>query len=51
MVTMAKKLHQYSINGQRWSLRELSATLAQAGHVTKTGKPFADAAISKMIEA
>jgi DNA invertase Pin-like site-specific DNA recombinase len=50
MVAMAKKLHRYPVNGRRRSLREVSVALAQAGHVTRTGKPFAAAAISKMIE-
>jgi hypothetical protein len=29
----------------------VSAALAQAGHVTSAGKPYAAAAIAKMIEA
>jgi DNA invertase Pin-like site-specific DNA recombinase len=51
MVALAKRLHRYPVNGRRRSLREVSAALAQAGHVTRTGRPFAAAAIMKMIEA
>jgi len=35
---------------ERRSLREVSAILAQAGHVTSAGKPYAGAAIARMIE-
>ena len=51
MVRIAKRLHRYPINGRRRSLREVSSALAQAGFVTGTGKPYAAAAIAKMIEA
>jgi DNA invertase Pin-like site-specific DNA recombinase len=51
MVRLAKKLHRYPVNGRRRSLRDVSAALAQVGHVTSAGKPYAAAAISKMIEA
>jgi DNA invertase Pin-like site-specific DNA recombinase len=46
MVRLAKKLHRYPVNGRRRSLRDVSAALAQVGHVTSTGKPYAAAAIS-----
>jgi DNA invertase Pin-like site-specific DNA recombinase len=49
MVTLAKKLHRYPVNGQRRSLREIANELASAGHVTSTGKPYAAAAVAKMI--
>ena len=51
MVRLAKRLHRYPVNGQRRSLREVSSALAQAGHVTSAGKPYAAAAIARMIEA
>lgn len=51
MVRLAKRLHRYPVSGRRRSLREVSAALAQAGHVTSAGKPYAAAAIAKMIEA
>lgn len=49
MVALAKKLHRYPVNGQRRSLREIANELASAGHVTSTGKPFAAAAVAKMV--
>jgi len=49
MVTLAKKLHRYPVNGKRRSLREIANELANAGHVTSTGKPFAAAAVAKMV--
>jgi DNA invertase Pin-like site-specific DNA recombinase len=51
MVRLAKRLHRYPANGKRRSLREISSALASAGFVTGTGKPYAAAAIAKMIEA
>jgi hypothetical protein len=51
VVTMAKKLHRYPLNGRRRSLREVSQELAAAGLLTKAGKPYAAAAIAKMIGA
>ena len=51
VVILAKKLHRYPINGHRRSLREVAQELAAAGHMTKTGKPYAAAAIAKMIGA
>jgi DNA invertase Pin-like site-specific DNA recombinase len=51
VVTLAKKLHRYPVNGHRRSLREVSRELAVAGHLTKAGKPYAAAAIAKMIGA
>jgi DNA invertase Pin-like site-specific DNA recombinase len=51
MVSMAKKLHRYPINGKRRSLREVAQGMAEAGYVTSTGKPYAAAAIAKMIDA
>ena len=43
--------HRYPVNGRRRSLREISAVLAEAGHVTSTGNPYAAAAVAKMIGA
>jgi DNA invertase Pin-like site-specific DNA recombinase len=51
VVTLAKKLHRYPVNGHRRSLREVARELAAAGHMTKAGKPYAAAAIAKMIGA
>jgi DNA invertase Pin-like site-specific DNA recombinase len=49
MVSLAKKLHRYPVNGKRRSLREIANELAFAGHVTSTGKPYAAAAVAKMV--
>ena len=37
---LAKRLHRYSVNGKRRSLREISQTLARLGHVASSGRPF-----------
>jgi DNA invertase Pin-like site-specific DNA recombinase len=50
-VALAKKLHRYPVNGRRRSLRDVSAALALAGHMTSAGKPYAAAAVAKMVEA
>jgi DNA invertase Pin-like site-specific DNA recombinase len=49
MVSLAKKLHRYPVNGKRRSLREIADELASAGFKTSTGKPYAAAAVSKMV--
>jgi hypothetical protein len=49
MVRLAKRLHRYPINGKRRSLRDVSSALAQAGFLTRTGKPYTAEAISRMI--
>jgi hypothetical protein len=51
MVALAKKLARYTINGCKRSLRDVAAELAAAGHVPKSGKPYAATAISRMIAA
>jgi DNA invertase Pin-like site-specific DNA recombinase len=51
MVALARKLRRYKVKGRKRTLREIAGELAEAGFVTGTGKPFAPAAIAKMIEA
>ncbi len=51
MVRLAKKLARYTVNCRKRSLRDVAAELAAAGHVTKSGKPYAATAISRMIAA
>jgi hypothetical protein len=46
-----KRLHRYSVNGKRRSLRDVSSALAQAGFLTRTGRPFMAEAISRMVTA
>lgn len=50
VVTLAKRLHRYPVNGRRRSLRDVAAALAEQGHLTRSGKPYAAAAISKMLD-
>lgn len=49
VVTLAKRLHRYPVNGRRRSLRDVSAALAEQGHLTSGGKPYAAAAVAKML--
>ena len=50
MVRLAKKLHRYPANGRRRSLRDVSAAPAQAGFLASSGKPYAAAAIARMVD-
>ena len=49
MVTLAKKLARYPINGRKRSLRDIAAELEAHGHVTKEGKRYAATAVARMI--
>ena len=40
MVSFAKRLHRYPINGRRRSLREIASELAKAGYTDSKGKAF-----------
>jgi DNA invertase Pin-like site-specific DNA recombinase len=51
MVHLAKRLHRYPVNGKRRSLRDISRTLAQLGHVASSGKPFDAKSIARMVDA
>jgi DNA invertase Pin-like site-specific DNA recombinase len=48
-VALAKKLARYPINRRKRSLRDISAELMKAGHVTRNGTPYAATAVAKMI--
>ena len=48
-VELARKLARARPKGGKRSLREVSAALAEAGHMTKTGKPYAATAIKLML--
>jgi DNA invertase Pin-like site-specific DNA recombinase len=50
VVRMAKHLAHAGRNGERRSLRQVAAKLAEMGHVNDAGKPFAAASIKAMIE-
>jgi DNA invertase Pin-like site-specific DNA recombinase len=50
MVRLAKRLHRYPVNGKRRSLRDVSSALAQAGFLTRTGKPYTAEAVSRMVK-
>ncbi len=49
MVALAKKLARYPVNGHKRSLREIAAELESHGFKSESGKPFAAAAIARMI--
>jgi DNA invertase Pin-like site-specific DNA recombinase len=50
MVTLAKKLHRYPVNGKRRSLRDIAGELAQAGHLDSKGKAFSAQSIKNMVD-
>jgi DNA invertase Pin-like site-specific DNA recombinase len=49
MVALAKTLRRRSPKGGQRSLRAISAELARAGFLTGAGKPYAPAAVAKMV--
>jgi hypothetical protein len=49
VIELARKLYRTSPKAGRRSLREISAALAKAGHMTATGKPFAATAVKLML--
>lgn len=52
LVREAKRLHRRNPKtGERRSLREIAATLAEAGHVTASGKPFSAGQVARLIAA
>jgi DNA invertase Pin-like site-specific DNA recombinase len=51
MVSLAKKLHRYPVDGKRRSLRGVSAALAEKGYQGLNGKPYAAMAIKRMVES
>jgi DNA invertase Pin-like site-specific DNA recombinase len=50
LVTLAKKLHRYPVNGKRRSLRDIAQELAAAGHLDSKGKVYSAQSIKNMIE-
>jgi hypothetical protein len=49
-VELARKLARSRPKGGKRSLREISAALAEAGHVTRSGKLYAPTAVKLMLE-
>lgn len=49
MIAMARKLRRKSPKAGRRSLREISAELAIAGFISRSGKPYAPTAIGRML--
>ena len=49
VVELARKLRRLRPRGGQRTLREVSAELAKAGYLTRHGKPYAAAAIAKMV--
>jgi DNA invertase Pin-like site-specific DNA recombinase len=50
MVTLAKKLARYPLNGRRRSLRDVAAELEAAGH-TAGGRRYSATAVARMVSA
>ena len=50
MVSFAKRLHRYPINGRRRSLREIASELAKAGYTDSKGKAFSAQSVKNMLE-
>jgi hypothetical protein len=48
-IELARRLARARPKGGKRSLREVSASLAEAGHTTKSGKPYAATAIKLML--
>jgi DNA invertase Pin-like site-specific DNA recombinase len=51
MVTLARKLARYRVNGRKRSLRDVAAELEAQGHVTKDGNRYAATAVARMVAA
>jgi DNA invertase Pin-like site-specific DNA recombinase len=51
MVTLAERLHRYTIDKRQRSLRDIAAELEAAGYTLAGGKRHTAAAISRMISA
>ncbi len=50
-VALAKRLHRASPKtGKRMSLRKISRTLEEAGHLNERGRPFNQRSIKVMVE-
>jgi hypothetical protein len=48
-VALAKELTRYPVNGRKRSLRDATAELETAGHLTSAGTRYGQAAIARMI--
>jgi hypothetical protein len=48
-VGLAKKLRRHNVRSRKRILWEIASKLAEAGFVTGTGKPYAEAGVAKMI--
>jgi hypothetical protein len=44
-----KKLARYPVNGRKRSLREVAAELEAQGHLNAKGRPYAAAAVARML--
>ena len=48
-VALAKRLHRYTVNGRRRSLRDVAAELETAGYVSIAGTRYGAAAVARMV--
>jgi hypothetical protein len=49
LITLARQLRRKQRNGQRRSLRDISAELAARGYVNERGAPYAAASVNAML--
>ncbi|PTM96493.1 DNA invertase Pin-like site-specific DNA recombinase [Mycoplana dimorpha] len=50
MISLARKLHRYPVNGKRRSLNEVAHALAEAGYVSSAGTRYTRTAVSRMLQ-
>ena len=50
VVALARRLNRKAPKGGQRTLRQIAAEMAAAGHLTRTGKPYAPAAVARMLE-
>ena len=50
LVSLAKKLHRYPVNGKRRSLRDVAQDLETKGYLTASGKPFSATQVKRLID-
>jgi hypothetical protein len=49
-VRLARKITRRCSNGEALSLRQISAALADAGHVSSNGAPFTATSVQRMLQ-
>ena len=49
LITLAKKLHRYPVNGRRRTLADVAKGLAEAGYLSSAGTPYTPTAVKRMV--